>query len=250
MTYPLTNTPDLEILRGVPPFSVLPEEALQQLRKGANKVTYPKGAVIFSEDQQCRHLHVLVCGAVKIYKLSEEGHEQLIHLMKPVSFFGEDIVFGGDRYEAIAQALLETTLYNIEKGTLESLVLGYPPFALSLLVSFGRRLKRMMMLVGEAALQDVRKRLCRALLELAEEQGRGEPVAPVIEMRHADLAAYVGAARETLSRALGRLEQDGLIARRNHQIFLQNLPGLLREVPHWREDYQLFPPNPDRFAKA
>lgn len=250
MTNPLTIVSDLGVLRGLSLFSALPEEGLQQLWKSIDKVTYPKGAVIFSEDQQCRHLHVLISGAVKIYKLSEEGHEQLIHLMKPVSFFGEDIVFGGDRYEAGAQTLMETTLYNIERRALESLVLGYPPFALSLLVNFGRRLKRMMMLVGEAALQDVRKRLCRALLELAEEQGPGNSATPVIEMRHADLAAYIGAARETLSRALGRLEQDGLIARRNHQIILRNLPGLLREVPHWREDHQLFPPNPDRFAKA
>lgn len=247
MTNPSHVAQDLDILRGVPPFSVLPEEGFQQLRNSADRATYQKGAIIFSEDQPCRHLHVLLSGAVKVYKLSEDGHEQLIHLMKPVSFFGEDIVFSGDCYEAGAQALSETMLYNIERGALERLVLGYPPFALAFLVSFGRRLKRMMMLVGEAALQDVRKRLCRALLELAEQRGLGNPMIPVIELRQADLAAYVGAARETLSRALARLEQDGLIARRNHQIVLQDLPGLLREVPHWRQDHQLFPPDPARF---
>lgn len=236
-------------LRDLPCFSALPEAALQRLMKSAEEAVYARGETIFSEEQHCRHLHVLVSGAVKIYKLSEDGRERIIHVMKPGSFFGEDIVFGGDRYEASAQALSEAILLNIQKAGLESLVLEHPPFALVLLASFGRRLKRLMMLIGEVALQDVRKRLCRILLDLAEEGSPDGPNGTFIQIRHADLAAQVGTARETLCRALGRLEQDGLIVRRDRGIFLRDRQGLLQEVPYWREDAQLFPLDHDRVKR-
>lgn len=237
-------------LRDLPLFGGLSENALEPLRKGSKQVTYARGEPIFSEDEKCRNLHVVLSGEVKIYKLSDDGKEHVIHVMRPGSFFGEDILFGGDRYEASAEALSDTTLLNVKKETMEALVLEQPRFAMTLLANFGRRLKRLMMLIGEVALQDVRKRLCRVLLEIAEEQPQGTFEHPLIKNRHADLAARVGTARETLSRTLGRLEQDGLIERRNHAIILRDRPGLLREVPHWREDVQLFPLDPERFRRA
>lgn len=244
-----TCTQGLKILQGFSPFSALPEEVLQRLMKGTNVVTYTRGDTIFSEDQQCQHLHLVASGAVKIYKLSEDGRERIIHIMRSGSFFGEDILFGGDRYEASAEALSDTILYNIKKAAMEALVLEYPPFALALLVSFGRRLKRLMMLIGEAALSDVRRRLCRVLLDLAEEQGNGGAPGPVIEVRHAELAARVGTVRETLCRVLGQLESDQLITRRGRGIILLDIPRLQGEVPHWREDLQFFPLDPDRFRQ-
>jgi CRP/FNR family transcriptional regulator len=244
-----TYAKGLEILRSFSPFSALPEEVLQRLLKGTDEVAYTRGDIIVSEDQQCQHLHLVVSGAVKIYKLSEDGRERIIHVMKSGSFFGEDIVFSGDRYEASAEALSETILYNIKKAALEALVLEYPPFALALLASFGRRLKRLMMLIGEAALSDVRKRLCRVLLELAEEEGKGNSGGPLIQVRHAVLAARVGTVRETLCRVLGQLEGEGLITRKGRGIVILNISSLQAEVPHWRQELQLFPLEPNTFRQ-
>lgn len=246
-----TNVPfsNLAILRSLPIFSDLPEEVLQRLCQSAKVMTCVRGEIIFSEKQECQYLHVVVSGSVKIYKLSDDGREQIIHIMKPGSFFGEEILFAGDCYEANVQALSETTLLNLPRAAMEALVLEHPPFALSLLARFGRRLKRLMMLIGEIALQDVRKRLCRVLLEVAEDEGKSTPQGLEINVHHADLAARVGAARETLSRTLARLEQEGLIVRRGRRIILQDPKRLLREVPHWREDLELFPLDPDRFRQ-
>lgn len=235
-------------LRGLRLFAGLPEDVLERLWRGSEEVAYSRGKLVFSENERCRNLHVVLSGEVKISKLSDDGREQIIHVMGAGSFFGEDILFGGERYEAAAEVLSKTTLLNIKKETMEALVMEQPDFALTLLANFGRRLKRLMMLIGEIALQDVRKRLCRVLLELAETQSRGPVAQPAIRIRQAELAARVGAVRETLSRALRRLEQDGLIERRNHVIVLRDRAGLLREVPHWREDVELFPIDPARFS--
>lgn len=237
-----------EVLRGFSPFSTLPEDVLQHVWQGTDKVIYSRGDTIVTEEQQCQHLHLVASGAVKIYKLSEDGRERTIHVMKSGSFFGEDIVFGGELYEANAEALSKTLLYNVKRTAIEALVLEYPPFALAMLVSFGRRLKRLMMLIGEAALLDVRKRLCRVLLELAEEAGAGNAGSPLIRVRQTELAARVGTARETLCRVLGQLERDRLITRKGHGIVALDTSSLQEEVPHWREDLQLFPldPNPLR----
>jgi len=237
-----------EALQGFSLFSALPEDTLLHLWQGTDKVRYRRGNTIVTEEQQCQHLHLVASGAVKIYKLSEDGREQIIHVMKPGSFFGEDIVFGGERYEARAEALSNTLLYNIRRTAIEALILEYPPFALALLANFGRRLKRLMMLIGEAALLDVRKRLCRVLLELAEEERDGHTDSAVIRIRQTELAARVGTARETLSRMLGKLERDQLITRKGRGIVLLNIPSLHREVPHWREDLQIFPLDPNRGA--
>lgn len=238
------------ILRELRLFAGLPEEMLDRLVRDSEEVVYPRGEAIFSEDQPCRHLHVVLSGEVKIYKVSDGGREQVIHVMRPGSFFGEDVLFGGERYEAGAQALSSATLLNIKKDALEAVALQYPPFALAMLADFGRRLKRLMMLIGEIALQDVRTRLCRVLLDLVEQQHQGPAEPAVIRIRHVELATLVGTARETLSRALGRLEQDGLIERRERAIVLRDRSGLLRQVPHWREEVQLFPIDHGRFRQA
>lgn len=228
-------------LQEIPLFSTVPLDILHRLSRDLHPTRYRSGETVFSEDQRCRHLHIVLSGAVKIFKVSEDGREQIIHVMRPGSFFGEDICFAGDRYEAHAQALADTLLLNIERDTLETLVRECPAFALALLANFGHRLKRLMMLIGEISLQSVRQRLCRALLELADETG-----GPCVRGRLGDLAARVGAARETVCRALSRLEAEGLLRKEPGGLRL-DLLRLAQEVPHWREDVQLFPLDPARF---
>lgn len=77
----------------VPLFKGLPREQLDHLARIAVVRTVARGEVIFVEGQEATGFYVTVRGRVKIFKLSPEGKEQILHIIGFQEPFGEVPVF-------------------------------------------------------------------------------------------------------------------------------------------------------------
>jgi CRP/FNR family transcriptional regulator len=62
-------------LSRIPYFKSVAEEDLASLAKLATKRYFKKGDLIFTQDQRCRHLHIVHSGKIKIFIISETGRE-------------------------------------------------------------------------------------------------------------------------------------------------------------------------------
>ena len=97
----------LQIISNAPLFNGLSEEQLNDVRQIAVDKFYNKGKTIFLEGDDCNGFYIVADGKVKIYKVSFEGKEQILHIYGPGNPFGEVAVFAerADISEEIARLL-------------------------------------------------------------------------------------------------------------------------------------------------
>lgn len=216
-------------LQKMPFFEKVTEEDLSSLAKKAKKRCLKKGEMIFSADQKCRNLHVLYEGIIKIFVLSIDGREQIIHFLKPMVVFGEDLLFNEDIYEASAKAYRETVIFDIEKKEIEIFLNTHPQVGVAMLGYLGKKVRRLTRMVADLGLKDVQGRLVCQLVQMALDQGEKTEEGILIDgITQDELACATGAVREHLNRCLSRLQDASLIKLDRKKIILQDIEGLLR----------------------
>lgn len=199
----------LDIIARIPLFEGLPSEQLEDLAMIMTDQIFRKGEIVFSEGEESVGFYVAVKGRIKVYKLSSEGKEQILHIFGPGEPFGEVPVFTGQRYPAHAEAMEESRVFFFPKESFVNLVRRNPSLALNMLGVLSMRLRRFTALIDDLSLKEVPGRLAAYLLYLSpQEKGRGEIELPVTK---AQLASLLGTIPETLSRILGKMAAQGLI---------------------------------------
>ena len=98
----------LNIISTMPLFNGLPEEQIVAIKKIAVDKKINKGEIIFSEGDEGNGFFVVAEGRVKVFKVSTEGKEQILHIFGPGQPFGEVPVFAGQKFPANAQAIDKT----------------------------------------------------------------------------------------------------------------------------------------------
>ncbi len=122
--------------------------------------------MFFSEGDEGIGFYIILSGKVKIFKLSADGKEQILHILKNQEPFGEAAVFEGENYPASAQALVETSTFFFPKLKFIELILRQPSLALRMMGLLSLRLRKITMLVENLSLKEVPRRLAAYLLFL------------------------------------------------------------------------------------
>jgi len=203
------------ILATVPLFSSLSREQLTTLENNSAVLKLDKGQVVFFEGAEAKGLYVLLSGQVKIYKSSPEGKEQILHVLPPGEPFAEVPMFTGGKFPANAMAIQPSTVLYTEKSVLTRLMERDAGLAMAMLAALSQRLRQMATMIGQLTLREVPARLAAYLLHQASEK---ESETFVLDMSKGNLAGFLGATREALSRALAKLEDQGFIAMDNRTI--------------------------------
>jgi CRP-like cAMP-binding protein len=193
----------------VPLFEGLPPGQIEDLAMIVTDQVFRKGETIFSEGEDGNGFYVVITGRVKIFKLSPEGKEQILHFFGPGEPFGEVPVFAGQHFPANAEALEESRVFFFSRKSFVDLVKRNPSLALNMLAVLSKRLLRFAALIDDLSLKEVPGRLAAYLLYLSD-QNRGSKDLE-LTITKAQLASLLGTIPETLSRILGKLSSQGLI---------------------------------------
>lgn len=208
-----------EMLRRIPLFAGLPAEQRAHLAGAAHERRYPKGALVFSAGEPGEAVYVVLDGRVKVYRLSPDGHEQLMGLFGPHEPFGLVAALDRSPYPATAETTEESRLLALRTSELQGLMAANPPAFAALLREVGQRLRRAQGRVHSLSALSVHQRIAEFLLEQARSRsdGPGRPggdpddVAGAVRIRltltHQELGSYIGASRETVTRALADLRR-------------------------------------------
>jgi len=211
-------------IREIPLFAGLIDEQIQWLAAIVERRKYSRGKVIFTEGEEAAGLYVLHTGRVKIYKLSSEGKEQILHIFGPGEPFGEVAVFAGGQFPAYAEALeVSETLFFPRKKIVELLTKD-PSMAMNMLAMLSKRLKYFTQLVENLSLKEVPQRLAAYLLVLATMKDKRDTVE--LDIAKGQLASLLGTIPETLSRILNKMTIQGYIEVEGRQIKLLDRQSL------------------------
>ncbi|HEU5330418.1 MAG TPA: Crp/Fnr family transcriptional regulator [Thermomicrobiales bacterium] len=205
------SNPDL--LRGVPLLAVLPDDELDRLAQRARPRQYRAGTIIFHRDDPGAALHIITAGLVKLVLTSLEGREVTVGILRPGDFFGELALLDGGPRSASAIALDAVETLTLDRTPFVAILERQPQMASALLAVLGDRLRRTDELVQDILFLDLPGRLAKQLLALAGEHGVPGAGGTRIDLRlnQSDLAAIVGATRESVNRCLNAYAERGLL---------------------------------------
>ena len=193
----------------IPLFQGLDRKHYDELAMIVTDQVFQKGESIFGEEDEGTGFYVVLSGRVKIFKLSPEGKEQILHIFGPGEPFGEVAVFTGKRFPASAEALEETRAFFFARKEFMDLIRRDPSLALNMLAVLSQRLRRFSGLIENLSLKEVPGRLAAYFLHLQEGKKGGEDL--LLEISKNQLASLLGTIPETLSRILGRMNREGFI---------------------------------------
>lgn len=214
----------IEHIATVPLFEHLPHEQHEDLVKIMVDRSYKRGVIIFSEGDEGAGFYVVISGRVKIFKLSPDGKEQILHIFGPGEPFGEVSVFAGQRFPAHAEALDQSRVFFFPRGAFVELIKKDPSLALNMLAILSRRLRRFTLLIEDLSLKDVPGRLAAYLLYLSEQRDGSTDLK--LDIAKGQLASLLGTIPETLSRILTKMVQQGLIQSDGRHVRILNHQGL------------------------
>jgi CRP/FNR family transcriptional regulator len=214
----------LDIILNVPSFSGLPEDQLKEIRNIAVDRHFNKGEIIFSDGDEGNGFFVVVEGLVKIFKVSAEGKEQILHIYGPGEPFGQVAVYAGRSYPASAQAILKSHVLFFPRAAFVDLITRIPSLAMNMLAVLSMRLRAFTVQVENLSLKEVPGRLAAYLVYLADEQGKEDIIS--LSISKGQLASLLGTIPETLSRIFARMTELDLIEMDGRNIKLLNRDGL------------------------
>jgi CRP/FNR family transcriptional regulator, dissimilatory nitrate respiration regulator len=201
--------------------------SLQQLDAVAAIVLdkiYKKGELIFTDGDDGIGFYIVISGKVKVYKVSPDGKEQIMHIFGPGQPFAEVPVFEGSRYPANAEAMEQSRLFFFPKQNFIQLIETNPSLAMNMLASLSQRLKQFSRLIESLSLKEVPGRLASYLLYLSDKNGSIEEFE--LDIAKSQLASLLGTIPETLSRIFTRLSQNDLIRIQGPKIVILDRIGL------------------------
>ena len=217
--------PLVEWLGATSLFDGVKGQHLRDLSGIAMVVSCKRRAAIFSTGDPGNGFYLVKEGRVKVFMLSPDGKEQILHIVGPGESFGEVTVFAGQSFPAHAVALENSRLVFLPRDDFVMLVSANPALALNLLAALSQRLRQFAKMIDALSLKEVPGRLAAHLLYLNDKQAGGDRLR--LELSKTQLASLLGTIPETLSRILSKLQRAGLIMIDGPDITIINRSGLV-----------------------
>jgi CRP/FNR family transcriptional regulator len=215
-------------LRRTPMFSALEDADLRALADRAVEIKLGRGELLFMEGDEARGLYCIVEGSVRAFRESLEGREQVIHVETAGATIAEVPVFDEGKYPSTVAGEEDSVLLFMDKHDVRRMCLGHPQIALAALRLLAGRLRKCAALVEDLSLHEVDQRLAKFLTGEARARGVKTGAGIVLEMplTNQQVAARIGSVREVVSRALARLQKNGLISVEGRQITIPDEDAL------------------------
>lgn len=207
----------VDFLKNIPYFSGLDDESLEYVRKLIVEKKADRGEVLILDGEPARALYFVVSGAIKIFKTSVEGKEQIIGIIRPGESFNDVPVFDNGLTPVSAQAMGPVVLYELDKDAVNTIIHKYPKVAANVINVLANRIRNLVSLVEDLSFRTVIGRVAKILLDSAGDAGSPGP-----RLTQQEMAAMAGTAREVVGRSLKTLEEGGIIKLDRHRIIISN----------------------------
>ncbi len=209
-------------------FSELDAEQLHDVTSICQLKNYTKHNILFNEGDLYLGFYILLKGSVKVFKISVDGSETVVHIIKPSTAFADIPLFDGTDYPVSAQCLEDCLVVFIPKNKFLSLIKGNPDISLKMLSGFAKRLKSLVNQIEDLSTKEVVNRLAKYLIKeikLTSTENLPEPFVKLTTPR-ATTASYLGTVSETLSRTLHKLQNENILRTQGKVIFILDMKKL------------------------
>lgn len=220
----------VEFLKSVPIFSDLSDSTLNTISQKMVARSYDKGKMILLEDAAGETFFIMTKGTVKVTRLSDDGREVILAILGEGDFFGEMSLLDGEGRSANIVAIDDSDVLTLSRGDFLDILESFPKIAISFLEELARRLRKSDQQIESLSLSDADKRIGMVLSRLSEELGMIKQGNVTIKNfpYQQDIANMAGTSRETVSRTLKVLEDNGYVGRKGRDLTIFNFDFFLK----------------------
>jgi len=213
-----------ELLKRCPLFAGLKEDDLRRIRAIALPKQIGKREILFGEGQEAKGFYAILSGRVKLYKISPDGKEQILHIVSAPDAFAEAALFFEGSYPAFAEALADSQLLFFPKRDFIQLIERNPQLSINMIVSLSHFLRRFTSLIEELSLKEVSSRVAKYLIDLSLKSAKEgkNPKEVELDLSKNQLASKLGTISETLSRTLTKMKAKEVIDVKKNRILILN----------------------------
>jgi len=208
-------------------FADADDAQLARLCQHLQSVRLQHGEVLFRHGEPATRFFFARQGQLKLFRVSPDGHEKIIEIIRPGQTFAEAVMFMGtqSRYPVSCEAISDCELYTFDQQAFLQVLAESHEISFGMLASMSRRLHMLVNQIESLTLQNATYRLVMYLLELAPREAAAGADIQLTTPKSA-LASRLAIQPETFSRLLAKLRDQGLIEVHGPHIILRNLQGL------------------------
>ncbi|WAS91837.1 Crp/Fnr family transcriptional regulator [Nannocystis punicea] len=204
---------------------VLPPSSLAFLVEAADTRQHPPGSVIHSPGDPAEHVYLIHAGRIALGRRASPHRVITIDIRRSGDVVGEGCLWTATNWEDDAVVVAPALVTAFARACFRLFLDDHPGVERALMEQAIAHRDAALRRTFSVLNRSVRARLAAVLLDMGEQQGcRSQHRA--VRLRQRELAALVGATRETIAVELQRLERDGFIVRRGEVIALLDLEGL------------------------
>ncbi|ACR79858.1 Crp/Fnr family transcriptional regulator [Kosmotoga olearia] len=194
-------------LRNIRTFDKLNEAEIKYIEKNARVVKVNENKILYSPDEVCEQVSVILKGKLRVSKLFPSGKEQILKYLQEGDTFGETLVFLKVQYPAYIIADTTAKILEIPEKVIFKLF-DNKTFLVSYLESVSKKMLNLSNIIEMLSLKSIKQRVAKYLIDLYYSQGSS-----VINLKKTkkQIAQDIGSVREVVSRAFGDLEKAGMI---------------------------------------
>lgn len=207
--------------------SALTPESMRKLASLGVERKFERSECLFHQGDCAENVLLLLDGRVKVCLLGSSGQKTILRIHLPGSLIGLSALASLPTRDATATALETVTAAELTRAEMQAVLLEDSALSLRVMRMLIDRLADLHSRLADLQAASVDQRLARVLLAL----GQRDPIAettPTISLTHEDLSNMVGARRPTVTSALNRFLQDGLIEKCGRSIVVKDTLRLTR----------------------
>ena len=219
---------------GVPStfFSLLDDVERGALLELGTHRGFPRGSVLMYEGEPGERVMILEEGRVKVTKIEPGGHEMMLSIRDPGDVIGEMSLIGEYLRLATVTALEPVRALVVASSVFRGHLERTPRVAVALLEVEMRRLRETTLKRSQFAASDTLGRLAARIVELTERYGAdGEGGIEIdLALTQDDIAAWTGASRAGVAKALQTLRELGWIETHRRRLVVRQADALRRRA--------------------
>ncbi|MDY0781415.1 Crp/Fnr family transcriptional regulator [Tenacibaculum sp. IB213877] len=212
-------------IRQLNAFKELTKDELIRLSLCKSSKEIKKGEVLFDEGEHINGLYCVRNGVCKVSKMSDNGKDQIINLIKKGDLIGERSLISNESSNLKAVALNDVEVCFIPKEEVIKNLQRNPNFTMGMMQKLALSLKNADNIIVDMAQKTVKQRLAVTLLYLHENFKTEEGINS-IHLTREDIANIIGTATESAIRLLSEFKKNNLIDLKGKEIFVLNIPKL------------------------
>ncbi len=218
------------IVRQFSSLKALTKDELLKMADCKTSYTIKKGEPIFEEGEITKGVFCIKEGVCKLSKLSANGKDQIVKLVKPGELLGQRSMISDEPANLSAVALEDMEVCFIPKTDVMGFFNENNQFSMNMMKTICGDLKDADDHMVDMAQKTVKVRLAETLLYLEDTFGKNEDGSLHLQLSREELAGIIGTATESCIRLLSEFNKTGLIKITGKKIFIEDRVKLKRMI--------------------